>query len=357
MFYQTQNIHGGDIYSRPVTLDFSANTNPYGTPPAVLDAIRQTLPDLACYPDPCCGALVQAISQHEEVPPAYVLCGNGAAELIYAYGQAVNPRLAVETAPTFSEYSLAFEQVGCHVDRYLLQQAQQFDVDAGFIEYIRQTAPDVIVLCNPNNPTGRLISQPLLLDLVQYCRESGTRLFLDECFAELSDGGYSLTGLLSTCPQLFILKAFTKSYGMAGLRLGYGLSADSDLLRAMSQAVQPWNVSSPAQAAGVAALGERSFLHKTRALIAAERPWLRGQLEQLGLWVCDSAANYLLFQGPPNLHEALLEQGIAIRNCDNYCGLGPGWYRIAVRLHDQNQALIAAISAAVRRESSWQKTS
>lgn len=356
MLYQTQNIHGGDIYSQPVTLDFSANVNPYGTPPAVLDAIRKALPALFCYPDPRCSALVQAISQREEVPPAYVLCGNGAADLIYAYCQALGPRSAVETAPTFSEYSLALAQAGCRVDRYLLQQRLQFDVDTGFVEHVRQTAPDVIFLCSPNNPTGRLIPQPLLLDLVRYCRESGARLFVDECFIELSGGGRSLTGLLDTCPQLFILKAFTKNYGMAGLRLGYGLSADSELLRAMSQAVQPWNVSSLAQAAGVAAFGDRSFLDKTRALIAAERPWLCAQLQRLGLWVCDSAANFLLFQGPPGLHTALLEQGIAIRSCDNYYGLGPGWYRIAVRLHHQNQTLIAAIAAALGRERSWQKT-
>ena len=168
---------------------------------------------------------------------------------------------------------------------------------------------------------------------------------MDECFLDLTDGGgdLSLKPFLSEHPELFILKAFTKSYGMAGLRLGYCLSGDAALLQAMGRTVQPWNVSLPAQAAGAAALGETAFLERARELILRERAYLRRGLEKLGLYVCPSQANYLLFSAPSPLFQPLLERGILIRDCSNYPGLGPGWYRAAVKRRGENRALLAAL--------------
>ena len=343
MLYQTKNPHGGDIYGGEVELDFSANINPFGTPQGILDAVQAALPEMHRYPDPYCRKLTQAISDFEGIPKEYILCGNGAADLIYAYCEAVRPSLAVELAPTFSEYALGLERIGSRVERYYLRQEREFELDEGFLSYLRSTEPDVVFLCNPNNPTGKTIAPQLLERILDFCEENTIRLFVDECFLDLSDSGESLKALLAQNPNLFILKAFTKSYGMAGIRLGYCLCSDSTLLERMSKAVQPWNVSSLAQAAGVAALQEQAFLRKTNELVAAERQWLKKQLESLGLWVCPSSANYLLFKGSDHLHSKLKEKKIAIRNCDNYYGLGPGWYRIAVRLHEENIRLIEAI--------------
>lgn len=352
MLYQTKNPHGGDIYGEEIRLDFSANTNPFGTPQGVLRAVQTALPEMHRYPDPYCRKLTRSISDYEGIPIESILCGSGAAELIYAYCEAVCPKSAVELAPTFSEYALALRRVGCKVDRYRLRQEHQFALGEDFLDYLAETHPEVVFLCNPNNPTGQTIAQELLERILLFCSERGMRLFMDECFLDLSDAGESLKGLLAAHPQLLILKAFTKSYGMAGIRLGYCLSSDSGLLERMSQAVQPWNVSNLAQAAGVAALEERDFLRKTRALIAQERRWLQTELETLGFLVCPSHTNYLLFQGAHGLHDKLRKMKIAIRNCDNYHGLGPGWYRVAVRLHEENEELIRAI----REVLPWQKT-
>lgn len=355
MLYQTKNLHGGDVYEEDVVLDYSANTNPLGTPKRVLDAMRAVLDKVHQYPDPYCRELVRALSDFELVPEQYILCGNGAAELIYAYCEAVRPRRALELAPTFGEYGLALERVGCQVERYKLSKEQDFALDGQFLSCLSEQRPEVVFLCNPNNPTGQLIRPQLLQQILHTGRQYGIRLFLDECFLDLTDEGVSMKRFLQEFPQLFILKAFTKSYGMAGVRLGYGLSSDEELLEGMSRAVQPWNVSVVAQAAGVAALKERQFLDETKKLVAAERRWLKEQLEALGFWVCPSAANYLLFYGAADLHTALKKYGMIVRNCDNYYGLSSGWYRIAVRLHEQNEQLIAAIRLACREESLWQK--
>ena len=345
MLYQTENPHGGDLYGRPVSLDFSANTNPLGTPPAVRQAVVEASRLLNQYPDPYCRALVAALADFEQAPAPYLLCGCGAAELIFSFCAAVKPRRALELAPTFSEYATALEAMGSAVDRYPLEAVNDFCLTDDFLSFLAAGQWDTLFLCNPNNPTGQTIPHPLLEAILDLCHKKGMRLFVDECFLDLTDGGrdLSLKPFLRDHPELFILKAFTKSYGMAGLRLGYCLSADSDLLRAMGRSVQPWNVSLPAQAAGVAALGEREFLRHTRAVIHEERAWLRDQLSALGLRVFPSQANYLLVKGPEGLCEKLLEKGILARSCANYHGLGPGYLRLAVKRHEENEALIAAL--------------
>ena len=353
MLYHTQNPHGGDVYDGEIRLDFSANTNPYGTPQAVLDAMSAVLTRVHQYPDPYCRELVEAIAEFESVPKDWILCGSGAAELIYSYCEALGPRRAMELAPIFSEYSLALERVGCQVERYPRKKENYFSLTDDFLPVLECSRPDALFLCNPNNPTGQLIDLPLLEKILNLCDRQGTALFVDECFLDLSDDGVSLKARLGEHPNLFILKAFTKSYGMAGVRLGYCLCSDSELLEKMSHSVQPWNVSTLAQAAGAAALGERGFLQKTRALIPQERQWLQKELEKLGFWVCPSHANYILFHGREDLYGRLREQGIAIRSCGNYHGLEAGWYRIAVRLHEENERLIEA----VKEVCVWQRIS
>ena len=231
------------------------------------------------------------------------------------------------------------------MDRLPLRREEGYVPGPDLLDRLRRERYDVLFLCNPNNPTGRLMDPALLREVLALCRERETRLFVDECFLDLSGGAEtgSLKPFLAQYPGLFILKAFTKNYAMAGLRRGCGLTADGDLLTAMGRLSQPWNVSLPAQAAGLPALEEREFLERARQLIVRERSYLRRGLERLGLEVCPSQANYLLFYALSPLFQPLLDRGILIRDCANYPGLGPGWYRAAVKRRRENQALLAAI--------------
>ena len=338
-----QTGHGGDIYGRDIRLDFSANINPLGTPDSVKRAVTASADDLLRYPDPCCRELRKKIAAYEEIDPAAILCGSGAAELIYSFCAALRPKRALELAPTFSEYSAALESVGCHAERYPLQKENGFALTEDFLPVLREGAWDAVFLCNPNNPTGQLIEPPLLEAVCRLCAETGARLLLDECFLDLTESGGSMKPFLRQYPNLLILKAFTKNFGMAGLRLGYCLCEDPALLQAMSHATQVWNVSTPAQRAGIAALDEREFLARAKTVSACQRPRLRRGLEALGCYVCPGKANYLLFYSPKPLADALLRRGILIRSCENYHGLGSGWYRIAVKTHEENTVLLSAL--------------
>lgn len=351
-------IHGGDIYSAreqlgklekpPAILDFSANINPLGLPEGVKQAIRDAAESFDIYPDPLSRELVSGLSVHEGIPRDWILCGNGAADVIYRTVYAVRPKKAMVLAPTFAEYEEALTAAGCRIVPYELREADGFQAGSGLLDALDESL-DMLFLCNPNNPTGRLLEKDFLLEILQRCQALGILLFMDECFNEFLEDpqNYSTKEYLKAFDNLIILKAFTKIYAMAGLRLGYCISANAGLLKKVREAGQPWSVSAPAQIAGVRAMEEKAYLAETKKLIREEREYLVPELTELGVRVIASNANYIFIKDHGNrskpLHEMLFEKGILIRNCDNYRGLGPGYYRICIRKHEENTVLIGAL--------------
>lgn len=337
--------HGGDIYTAPCRIDFSANLNPLGMPERVAAAACEGVRRSVNYPDVHCGDLRRALSEKEQVPAEQIICGNGAAELIFSLTAAEKPKKALLVSPGFAEYEQALEAYGCDIRCYALRESDGFAVGEDYITYLTSDL-DIVFLCNPNNPTGVQIPRALLERILKVCGERGIRMVLDVCFLDFLDQPREsdFNAILQENPQLFLLKAFTKTYAMAGLRLGYGLCADEALLVRMEMIRQPWSVSIPAQMAGVAALKETAYVAQAAALIRQERRWLRERLTELGFTVYDSKANFLFFKGQEGLVEKCRAQGILIRDCANYRGLGRGYYRIAVRTHDENEELIKAIA-------------
>lgn len=342
-------IHGGDWagYREEyggMPLDFSSNISPLGLPEGVRAAMERALAQADRYPDPLCRQLRGAIAGAEEVDAAWCLCGNGAADLIYRAVLAKRPGRALVTAPTFAEYEAALDLVLCQVEHYVLKEENGFVVDQGFLNAITP-GTDMVFLCEPNNPTGRTTPQGLLREVLERCREVGALLVVDECFGDFlaAPAAHTVKGCLPEYGNLLILKAFTKLYAMAGVRLGYCLCSDSQFLEKMGRAGQPWTVSALAQAAGVAALQEKEYVQAVRALTAQERPWLQAELKRLGFQVIPGEANYLLFSSQVSLLEPMRRKGILLRGCGNYQGLRDDWYRTAVRTHAENERLIAAL--------------
>ena len=342
--------HGGDIvgFARRygvAPLDFSVNTNPFGLSPNAKRALLDAGERAGEYPDPLYRKLRAAIAAHEDVPMEWVACGNGAADLIWRVVLAQRPKKALVTAPTFSEYETALNFVNCHVEHHFLTAETGFRVGEDILENITQET-GMMFLCNPNNPTGLTVEPALLERVLKRCRACGTLLVVDECFLGFLPEGERLTvrPQLGECSNLLILKAFTKLYGMAGLRLGYCLCSDTELLAQMGSAGQCWPVSIAAEEAGIAALQDGGYVEKTLVFLPPERERVRRALEQLGLRVWPGEANYLFFYTDiPNFHQRLAEQGILIRSCSNYVGLGDGYYRAAILLPEENDRLLAAV--------------
>lgn len=339
-----KHIHGGDVYQYQNCVDFSANCNPLGTPQRVKEAVIQSLEHIQDYPQVGCAPLREAIAAYEGVQAEKVICGNGAAELIFSLCRAKKPAKALVPAPTFAEYEQALESVGCTCRHEFLKKEALFQPDEDFLNCLEEDL-DMVFFCNPNNPTGMLTDRSLLVKILQKCKSLGIFLVVDECFLDFvkEPESYTLKGFLEEYDNLFILKAFTKRYAMAGIRLGYGLTSNKELLENMSRVTQPWNVSSIAQAAGMAALKEEAYVNEGRRLVFEEAAYLKKEMAALGFLVYPSCANYIFFKGREDLFEQCISRGVLIRDCSNYPGLCKGYYRVAVKKHEENETLISVL--------------
>jgi threonine-phosphate decarboxylase len=340
--------HGGDIYQKEALIDFSANINLMGISESVISAACAGVRRSANYPDVECRELRKSISEAAGVPMDHIICGNGAADIIYSMVLALKPKKALLPVPSFYEYEKALSIIDCELEYVALKEENQFQLQEDFLDLITADL-DIIFLCNPNNPTGNLIEQKLMNQIISKCEELDIWLVVDECFLDFVEDGrdYSVLEQTEKAKHLMILKAFTKLYAMPGLRLGYGISSNMEFLAQMKEVSQPWNVSIPAQMAGIAALREIEYVDNSLELIRKERAYLKDELNKLGFRVFDSKANYIFFQAVAGLTPYCFERGILIRDCSNYRGLGDGYYRIAVRNHHENLQLLKILEEAV----------
>ena len=316
MLYQTENRHGGDIYGG-IALDFSANVSPLGTPRSVTDAIERALPELYRYPDPYCRTLVQTISEYEGVPKNFVLCGNGASELIYAYCGAVRPKRAMELAPTFSEYSLALRRTGCEVVRFALKQEENFDLRKDFLPFLAREKIDALFLCNPNNPTGTYVPIGELEAFADTLPED-VLLVMDEAYMEFATEPdcCSMVDYIKAHPEksILVLRTFSKYYAMAGLRVGYALGSE-ELIGILRKCSASWNLNVCAQKAAVAGLADQEYYQEQKAKIVEGREYLEKEMAALGCRVYPSQSNFIYFdtgKDPAWIQEQLMEKGIRI---------------------------------------------
>jgi threonine-phosphate decarboxylase len=339
--------HGG-VYSvnpRLVRVDCSSSINPLGTPRKAIAAVQKNAKSLApMYPDPECRELKKSLSRYLHVDPEWISVGNGAMEIIYWFAQAFAKGGVVIPAPTFCEYELASRKAGAEVTFVPLHD---FGLETDeVIEKARGAS--AVFLCNPNNPTGMLATKEIK-NIIENV-DSSTKILLDECFIELVDdpGANSMTGRIGEFDNLVILRSLTKSFGLAGLRVGYGV-CNPALVDRLSTNKIPWNVNGLAQAAGVASLADKKHLPKARAIIKKERRFLHNRISGLRSFKpLKSDANYFLvdLQGRDSTKfrdELLKKTGVLVRDCSTFTGMGPHHIRVAVKSHKENLRLLKAL--------------
>ena len=343
--------HGG-IYSvnpRLVRLDYSSSINPLGTPKKAIAAVKMSANSLVqTYPDPECRELKKSLSRYLGIDSEWFTVGNGAIEIIYWFAHtttSVRGRVVIPT-PTFCEYEVASQKVGAEVT---LVPLNTFDLDADkIIEKAR--GANAVFLCNPNNPTGMLATKQIMKIIENI--DNSTKILLDECFIELADNPEANTMIdqISEFDNLVILRSLTKSFGLAGLRVGYCV-CNPTLAKKLSTNKIPWNVNSLAQVAGVAALRERRCLSKARALIKKERRFLHDNIEKLeSFHPIRSDSNFFLvhLQGrnSTQFRDRLLKKsGVLVRDCSTFTGMGAQYIRIAIKKHSENILLLKALEA------------
>lgn len=348
--------HGGNIHQyHKKIIDFSANIHPDGVPPQILQAMQNALEETVHYPDPEYQKLKIAIAKKHKILKEQIICGNGAADLIFRLALVLKAKKILLPVPTFVEYEEAFRMPVLPEPQIIYDKMdkEKFEIQENLLDRMDDSV-DLLILCNPNNPTGKKIENHLLKQIVKKAGEHHIFLLLDECFLDFSIEGNreSMIPYLAQYPNLFILKSFTKMYGIPGTRLGYGLCSDTNLLKRLEAVSQSWAVSHIAQKAGIAACAMAGYEEVTAKKVAALRNDLLLQMKKLPIKIWESSVNYLFFQvrGHADLKEQCLKYGICIRHCNNYRGLGEDYYRVAVRKKEENDKLAEVLKHVLEKE-------
>ncbi len=310
------------------------------------EVVRRTLienaENFSAYPDPLCRRLREGLANFVELPRDYFVFGSGAADLILRLCLATQPKKILVTAPTFSEYERAAQTVNAKIFEFPLHKEDGFALNEDIFSAL-ESRPDIFFLCNPNNPTGVLVPHEMVCEIADFCEVRDILLVVDECFLAFTTSP-SARELLASHRKTIVLDAFTKIFALAGLRLGYAMTADSALLSRLESFTQSWPVSTPALAAGEAALPvAQDWIARTRKFVRDENEFLRANLRELGLKVFDGAANFTLFKCPMRISDELIERGILIRSCENFSNLDESFYRVCVKSRPENELLLSAL--------------
>ncbi len=324
--------------------DFSVNLNPLG-PPKLKRILANACESISSYPDNRYPGFKKAAAEYLNVAPENIVPGNGSSELIRLFAEAViEPGdKVIIPFPTFSEYEF---------------QCRLFGAEIEHVDYssITELEPDdsckAIFLCNPNNPTGKLIKQEEVLKLAEKCASSEVFLFVDEAFIELSDLKQSIAGYAASNDFVIVLRSLTKAYAVPGLRIGFAV-ASLDFAGLLNNIRLPWNLNSYALEIGEHLLkNNKNYLDRSLELIKKERQWLASQLEAIrGFKPYPSDTNFILVDtrdfaiNSAELEERILRHGIIIRDCASF-GL-ENHIRVAIRKRSENRKLIKAISAVI----------
>lgn len=334
-------IHGGDIYRNKVLMDYSVNVNLGGIPKGIRLALMEAIDACETYPDPQCEELRRALEEKYHVSKEAIVVGNGASELFLGIIRALEPKKILLPIPSFYGYEYVAKSCNSEILYYQMKEEENFTLGEDLLD---GKSDLVLFLGNPNNPTGKKLSYEFLEKLCIRAVKQNIFVVIDECFLEFTGEESFINRLPKECESHVILvRAFTKIFAIPGVRLGYMFCKNLKLVEDIKRQLPEWNVSSFGQKAGVAALKEEDYIKSTLKIIKEEKEYLIQELRKLGIRVWDSDGNFLLFYTQKPVYDLLLKEKILIRNCENYKGLTHGYYRIAIKSHEENKKLIEAM--------------
>ena len=385
------DFHGGNIYkvfrekNIKEILDYSSNINPYGIPESLKKRITENLEVLERYPDPDYVELRQKLANLNKVNLSDIILGNGATEIIFLFMKVINPKKILIVSPTFGEYERAvkateisgdtvslsssngdnknIENKKIEIEYFELKESDDFKLNIGNLKNELENKYDLLIICNPNNPTGKFLKLAQTEEILKECNKYDTKLFIDEAFIEfLADGmKESIINTEENKKNLFVTRAFTKFFAIPGLRLGYGMYFDKELEKKISEKKEPWSVNNFAEMAGSTVLDDAEYIEKTLKWIAEEKKYMYEKLNEIsGMKVYETEVNFItgkidekLFSEGVNvkiLREKMLEQGILIRDASNFKFLDERFFRLAIKDRESNKRVIEAIKEIFRGE-------
>ena len=387
------DFHGGNIYkifrekNIKEILDYSSNINPYGIPESLKKRITENLEILERYPDPDYVELRQKLSNLNKVNLSDIILGNGATEIIFLFMKVINPKKILIVSPTFGEYERAvkateisgdtvslsssngdnknIENKKIEIEYFELKESDDFKLNIGNLKNELENKYDLLIICNPNNPTGKFLKLAQTEEILKECNKYNTKLFIDEAFIEFLEDGMkeSIINTEGNKKNLFVTRAFTKFFAIPGLRLGYGMYFDKELEKKISEKKEPWSVNNFAEMAGLTVLDDAEYIEKTLKWITKEKIYMYEKLNEIsGIKVYETEVNFItgkidekLFLEGLNvkiLREKMLEQGILIRDASNFKFLDERFFRLAIKDRESNDRVIEAMKEIFRKKES-----
>ena len=352
-------LHGGNIYKLKrekgiEVLDYSANINPMGLSDRLKEEVIKNLSSLEKYPDPDYLEMKEVIAKHNKIEVENIVVGNGATEIMFLYAKNLKPKKVLIISPTFAEYERALKTVNCEIDYFELKENEDFILNIPRLKKTLDNGYDLLVMCNPNNPTGRFLDKVILDDLAISCKEKGVSILLDEAFIEFVDGSVDRSLVEYKHKNVFIVRALTKFFAIPGLRLGYGITFDQELKGKIEGNREPWSVNAIAELATKVLLEDSEYIAKSENWIKEEKCFMYEELKKInGIKPYITETNFILVKLMTEIRikefrQKMISLGVLVRDASNFNYLDDRYFRLAIKDRINNLKVLGCIENAIR---------
>lgn len=355
------HFHGSDLekieelYGIPKEniLSFSDNVNPLGISRELKESLSAHLDVITSYPDRDYTKLREAIGEYVGCSSGHIVVGNGSTELISLAIRMLQPQKALLPEPTYSEYEREIGLAGGRIERCEIRETDGFRLEPDRLQEQLSPGYDLLMLCNPNNPTSQGISREDMRAILDACREDDVFVMVDETYVEFSEEDISAVPLTEEYGNLLVLRGTSKFFSAPGLRLGYAVTGNEEILTGMRALQNPWTISSLAEMAGRLMFRDRDYIRKTKELITGERARVCTVLRSWdSVKIYEPQANFVLVRilkkgiTASGLFDHCIRQGLMIRNCVTFDYLDETYFRFCFRMPDEDDRLLKALKEA-----------
>lgn len=348
--------HGGDLdiiertynITKEDIIDFSGNINPLGISSNIKEVIINNINVITTYPDKDYNSLKEAISSYCNCDKEHIIVGNGATELISLFIKNLAPKNAIVISPSYSEYERELKNNNCNITYFYLKEEENFLLNVNRLLDLIDDNIDLVVLCNPNNPTGTAINT----DEIKLILDKAKFLMIDETYNEFSSDFYKIcsTSLVDIYDNLFVIRGTSKFFATPGIRLGYGICKNKNIINKINIYKDPWSVNSFANLIGIKMFNDIDYIKKTKNLISKEKKYIFKELSTLeNLKLYETKSNFILCKILNNkttstkLFDSLIKENILIRDAKNFISLDNSFFRFCILSREHNKMLIEKI--------------
>lgn len=360
MTQKSEHFHGSDLEKieeiyhipRAEITSFAANVNPIGISPKLRSTLAEHIDDITGYPEREYTSLRKCIADYVDANYKNIIVGNGSSELISLFIQILKPHKALILGPTYSEYEREVTLAGGTSRYYRLDEKNGFSVHVDSLSKQLNESIDLLIVCNPNNPTSTAISRSDMRKILDICKENGIYVLVDETYVEFAEDLHTITSIPLTqyYNNIIVLRGISKFFAAPGLRLGYAVCGNRDLIKSVVGRQDPWSINTLAAVAGEIMFSDEDYINETRQLISTERHRICKKLDAFkDVNYYDPKANFILVKilsdeiTAVDVFESAIQNKLMIRDCSDFPFLNNKYFRFCIMMPNDNDKLLAVI--------------